>query len=355
MDQRNECFVEHIALEHKWRLGKYEIIRSIVRASGGGLIEDCGYDGTLLSDLFRAWKRFAREKMRQNAVRVFWMNLEGELLGLYHDIVSESYAHGPYRTFTLQDTKRREIAVASVRDRVVHHLVSDYLSSVYAKIFYPYSYASQRGKGIDAARWYVFQAIGAVGKLGRSVWIGKLDIRKFFATIHQETLLAILSQRVKDSRILWLCRNIIESFRAEGRGLPLGNLTSQWFGNIYLNDLDWHVRTVLHAPWYMRYSDDMIIVDDCEANVRQWIGSIRAFVADRLRLEIPLCKIDVVRLPTPIDVLGIVTDGQRQWLRSATRQRAEQRLSERFDQHHERLLETQCSYASIGVYGPIIE
>jgi retron-type reverse transcriptase len=289
--------------------------------------------------------------MKQKKVRQFWLSLEKNLAELYHDIMTLSYTHQPYEQFVIQDTKPRKISVAAVRDRVVHHYASQHLSQRYQKKFYSHSYASQKGKGTTAARKYVLDAIVALKKTsGEIVWIGKMDIRRYFENINHATLLSILSNVVQDTRIFWLCDTIVKSFGSNGKGLPLGNLTSQWFGNIYLNELDWYVKRILNAKWYMRYNDDMVVLSDNEKNVREWVEGIRTFAHERLHLDIPSDKIAVVELPNPIDILGIVTDGTRQWLRRATHNRAKRRLTKRIRALHHQLLDSQCSYASIGVY-----
>lgn len=158
------------------------------------------------------------------------------------------------------------------------------------------------------------------------------------------------TKRVKNARIHWLGDEIICSFGEQGKGLPLGNLTSQWFGNIYLDGLDQYITKTLRVRRYIRYNDDMIVVGECESDVWKWVACICAFVTEQLHLEIPRDKISVARLPTPVDILGVVTDGARQWTRTATRVRAEKRLRKRTRALHPKLLDSQCSYASIGVY-----
>lgn len=261
-----------------------------------------------------------------------------------------TYAHQPYEQFVIKDTKPRRISVASVRDRVVHHYVSRHLSCLYQKQFYPHSYASQAGKGTTAARAYVFKIIETFKKSGDPIWIAKMDVRRYFENIDHVILLSILSRTVTDQRIFWLCERIVKSFGSGGKGLPLGNLTSQWFGNIYLTELDWYVKRELKAKWYMRYNDDMLVVCHDREEAMSIVKKICAFVQERLHLEIPDDKIAVVKLPNPIDILGVVTDGSRQWIRKATRMRAERRLRRRMRSLHPQLLDSQCSYASIGVY-----
>lgn len=320
------------------------------RWGGGTPIHDFYEDEKLRAELFAAWKRFSRGKLTQKKVRNFWLCLEENLFTVYHDIITMTYRHQSYEQFVIRDSKSRNISVASARDRVVHHYVSRHLSRVYQKQFYPHSYSSQAGKGTTAAREYVFEIIEALLKEGESVWIAKMDVRRYFENIDHAILLSALSRTVADQRIYWLCESIIKSFGTGGKGLPLGNLTSQWFGNIYLTELDWYVKRELKAKWYMRYNDDMLVICRTEEDAMSIVKKICAFVQERLHLEIPDDKIAIVNLPNPVDILGVVTDGSQQWLRKATRVRAERRLYRRIRSLHPQLLDSQCSYARIGVY-----
>ncbi len=319
------------------------------RWGGGTVIEDVIEDDELRNALFGVWRRFSRGKLRQKKVQEFWMGLEENLLSLYHDIMHGTYTHQRYEQFVIRDTKPRKISVAAVRDRVVHHYVSYHLASVYARRFSVHSYASQTGKGTTAARKYVFGVIDTMQKNGSDIWIGKMDVRKYFENIEHSVLRELLFSALRDSRMRLLCEEIIRSYGTSGRGLPLGNLTSQYFANIYLHELDQFVLHTLKVKRYMRYNDDMIVLSESENAARQWVAQIQAFVATRLLFEIPRDKISIVRLPTPVDILGVVTDGSRRWLRAATRKRAEKRLRKCFTSLHPHLLDSQCSYASIGV------
>jgi hypothetical protein len=300
-----------------------------------------------MSDIWRAWHTFARGKWRQKSVQIFWLNLEENLFSLYHDLENGSYRHLPYRHFMVNDTKPRRIAVAYVRDRIVHQLLSTYLSRMYTKRFYEHSYAAQIGKGVSRARAYVLRCIRRYGS--RAAWIGKLDVRRYFASVDHTILLSLLSRRITDARVFELCKIVIESFGQDGRGLPLGNLTSQWFGNIYLNELDWHVKQNLRIRSYMRYNDDLIIVEAREEQIRVWVAMIQAFVVQSLHLSIPSSKVQITHIPEPFDILGLVTDGVRTWIRPTTARKARARIQKKQIRFDPMALETMCSYHGIGI------
>lgn len=307
------------------------------------------YDALVSKEnIWRAWKNFVPGKWQQTAVRKFWLNLEKELTLLYHDLNRGNYVHGPYHHFTVSDTKQRDVYVATVRDKVVHRIITEYLEVRYGSHFYRHSYAAQRGKGVTAARAYAITTINRLYEHSQ-VWIGKLDVQKYFSNVDHEILMKLLSRRVTDGKILAVCQKIIKSFGVGGIGLPLGNLTSQWFANVYLHELDWQAKHVLKIPYYLRYNDDMIIINADRRKVMEWSGVLQRFASEGLHLTIPPRKIELVGLPEPIDILGIVTNGHRIWTRLATVDRAETRMNIKYHELAPELLDAASSYYGCGI------
>lgn len=294
-------------------------------------------------EVWNAWQKFSRGKLHQRAVLDFWHRADEEVMQVYQELNDGTYRHGSYAHFVVRDTKRRDIYVANVRDRVVHQLIANRIEPIYFNHFYAHSCAAQRGKGVSAAREYLFDSIVELQNHGR-VWFVKLDVRHYFASINQEILLKLLARRVREEKLFALCRNVIQSFGTDGRGLPLGNLTSQWFANVYLHELDWHAKHLLGIRFYMRYNDDVLIVSRDETLVRKYVKEIQCFVTEELCLSIPDEKTSVGCLPETLDVLGMCTNGERKWIRLKTIERARKRIKEKRDACDERLLETFSSY-----------
>lgn len=295
--------------------------------------------------IWQTWNKFVKGKWRQKAVREFWLHLEANLDKLYHELEEGAYSHGPYYHFVAQDTKRRDIYVAAVRDRIVHQLVADYLEKIYAPRFYTYSCAAQKGKGLALARKYILTTIKSLQN-HHQVWIAKLDVKKYFASVNHHSLLEFLRRRIKNQQVLWLCRQIIEGFGNNGRGLPLGNLTSQWFANIYLHELDWQAKQVWRVKYYARYNDDVIIIETSRQKLEQYVKLIRQFVSQKLLLEIPESKTQIVCLPQVVDILGLCTNGNDAWLRPVTKKRIAKRLIEKQAELSVDLLDSLCAYAN---------
>lgn len=185
----------------------------------------------------------------------FEYNLEANLLSLASDIQSGIYKHGTYRYFEVNDSKRRLIAVAEVRDRVVHRLLYEHLVNIYDKRFIYHVWSCRQGKGLTGA----INVAQDNMRRYRNGWVVRSDIRKFFDNVDQTVLLEILARHL-DIVALRLCKEVIISYRASGKqvGMAIGNLTSQIFANIYLNEFDRYVVHYLKPLAYIRYGDDFM-------------------------------------------------------------------------------------------------
>ena len=160
-----------------------------------------------------------------------------------------------------------------------------------------------------------------------------------------------MRRRVNDEKVLHLLDLVLGSF-GQGRGLPLGNLTSQWISNIYLHELDHFVKHTLRIRRYLRYNDDMMVFGARHGYVAEAAVAIQSFASERLRLCIPDEKIAISCLPAKLDILGMYTDGTREWLRLATRRRAERRIGERMASLDPALYDIMCSYSGMGIVIP---
>lgn len=255
--------------------------------------------------LLWAWERFRSGKRRRYDIAEFDWNLEGSLLELADDLARGRYRHGPYETFVLCDSKRRRIDKATVRDRVVHELVFRLLEVEFNRSFIFDSYSSRRGKGTQNAlkRTWAFLAPWRAGQGGWYAVIG--DVRSYFAEVSHAVLVDCIHRRITDPRFLRLVDEIIGSFHTDGRpgrGIPLGNITSQVFANIVLHDFDLAAKHDLHLKRYIRYNDDVLAIvrqEDAARTVATLVGE-----ANRIGLDIGF---SVVRL-TPhaqFDWLGV--------------------------------------------------
>ena len=265
-----------------------------------------------------------RKRHKPDAVR-FDFAWESELLRLQRDLVAGTYAPGPYRHFLIHDPKRRTISAAPFRDRVVHHAVVNVLEPLFERRFIHDSYACRRGKGTHRA------LDRAQSFLRRHAYFLKTDVVKFFPSVDHEVLLGVLRHTVGDSRLLELLERILASGagvpdaeaapglfpgddpRGPPRpsGLPIGNLTSQFFANVLLDPVDHLVRDRLGIPGYVRYCDDLVLFADTKARLRQGQGELEGRLA-ALRLRLHANKTQVRPSGCGLKFLGFVLwPGQR--------------------------------------------
>ena len=236
----------------------------------------------------------------------FYFCLEEEIENLRAELADGTYRHGAYREFTIHDPKDRVIAAAPFRDRVVHHAAHDVIEPVIDKTFIFHSYACRKGKGshkaLNAAARYV--------KNNRFCFHG--DIKKYFPNIDHAVLKGIIRERIEDARLLALLDEIIDSANGlpskdggeKGKGLPIGNLTSQFFANLYLNELDHFLKSVLKVKCYIRYMDDFLAFAEDKKRLEEIKCKTREFLKERLKLQLHEGKSQIYKTKNGIKFLG---------------------------------------------------
>ncbi len=277
-----------------------------------------------LENLFTAWQEFLPGKKKKQDVQEFGARLTDNILQLHEELANFTYVHGPYKAFNISDPKPRNIHKAMVRDRVLHHAIYRKLYPFFEKVFIADSYSCQIGKGTYKAITRFNKFYIQVSKNNRrTVWVLKCDIKKFFASIDHKILLEILTGYIPDKNILWLLERVIKSFnfKTEGRGLPLGNLTSQLFCNVYMNEFDQFVKHKLKTKYYVRYADDFVFLADSKDAQLSLIPQILAFLAKRLKLSLHPGKVFIKTLASGVDFLGWVNFPYHRVLRNVTKRR----------------------------------
>ncbi|NTU66478.1 MAG: hypothetical protein HGB08_00985 [Candidatus Moranbacteria bacterium] len=257
------------------------------------------------------------------------------ILALHEDLINHTYKHGGYQAFKINDPKPRDIHKAKVRDRLLHHAVYRILYPFFDRTFISDSYSCRLNKGSHKAiRRFRKFANKASNNNTRTCWILKCDIRKFFANIDHEILMGILKEYILDKNIIDLLENIIESFHShdKGIGLPLGNLTSQLFVNIYMNEFDQFVKHKLKAMFYIRYADDFMILSENKKWLEDQMPVLQEFLQKELRLEMHPDKVYIKTLSLGVDFLGWVNFFDHRVLRKSTGKRMAKRLSKTHDQ-----------------------
>lgn len=279
--------------------------------------------------LFLAWEAFRRGKGAREDVQRFEFALEENIFALLHDLRSRSYKHGPYHAFLVHDPKTRRIHRATVRDRVLHHALVLALNPVFEPSFIAHSFACRRGKGTHRGVRSLDAMLRSVSRNGtRACHVLKCDISRFYASVRHDTLLHILERTLCDEEMLRLVREVVSSFTAgysnpgeAPRGLPLGNLTSQLFANVYLHELDMVIKHQLRVRHYVRYMDDFAIVSDDPVYLESLLPSVRMFIDRALGLTLHPRKVTIRKFRQGIDWLGYVLLPGHRGVRRSTRRR----------------------------------
>ncbi len=234
-------------------------------------------------NLHKAFRRAFGASGRHQEAYEFHFHLEKELLRLKKELEDNAYRPSPYRYFEISDPKKRTISVAPFRDRIVHHALVGILEPVFEKRFIYDSYATRKEKGTHKA------IRRAQEFMKKNYFFLKTDVAKYFDSISHDILMELLRTKIKDENVLILAERIIRNSDTsreiqEGVGLPIGNLTSQFFANVYLDPQDHYMKDKLGVKYYIRYMDDMVMFSDSRNELKDLLKQMRFFLSDRLRL-----------------------------------------------------------------------
>ncbi len=288
-------------------------------------------------NLYLASREARLGKRGKESCASFELNIEEELHKLCEEMACKTYRPGAYREFTVYERKPRKISAAPYRDRVVHHALCRIVEPVFEKSFIHDSYACRVGRGTHAA-------VNRFTQFCRTYrYALKTDIRKYFPSIDHEILLAKISKKIKCKDTLWLTGLIIDGSNkqeeiidyfpgddlftpfARRRGIPIGNLTSQFFANIYLNDFDHFIKEKLQYRAYIRYVDDMVFFAHDKRRLWQTARQIEEYLS-RERLSIHRAKTTVSPCAEGIDFLGYRVYPDHRRIRRDNAQRFERKL-----------------------------
>ena len=275
--------------------------------------------------LLSAFYQVRKGKRKSKAVLLFELNLEDNLFDLVTELQSRRYRLNEYCQFKVYEPKERLIRTLPIRDRVVQRAIHDVLYPIYNKMFIDDSYACRKYKGTHAGADRVTMYIRQLEKTGKIVYCLKCDIHKYFYSIDREVLKGIIKRKIGCEGTLWLLSLILDS-SPEEIGIPLGNLTSQLFANIYLNELDQHVKHCLKKRFYIRYMDDFLILSNNKAELAETKLQIEIFLQERLGLLLNH-KTQIFPVgPRAVDFLGYRIYSQYRLLRNDSKKRFKKKV-----------------------------
>lgn len=281
-------------------------------------------------NLLKAYYACRKSKRRSASATEFEINFEQELLAMSFQLKSQNYRLGKYTCFAITDPKIREVWAADFRDRIVHHLLINYLEPTWEKKFIFHSYACRNNKGAHKAIKNLKKTINNQNPK-KKLWYLKMDIESFFMHINRPILFSFIQKHINDSEILWLAKLIIfqnptDNYLIKGdkkilasvpknksffnappeQALPIGNYTSQFFANVYLNEADQFIKHSLKCPHYFRYMDDFLLLSEDEELLLKWQKEISNFLENQLRLKLHPKKQFLQPVACGIDFLGYV-------------------------------------------------
>jgi len=249
-----------------------------VKRTGHLFAEACAF-----KSLTAAALTAARGKKANPGVALFLWDLENEVIRLEEELRARSYRPAAYRTFKIRDPKERTICAADFRDRVVHHALCRMLTPIFERALIADTFACRQNKGPLAA------VKRAQGFSRRHDYFLKLDVHKFFDSVDHGVLKHQLRGKVKDPDLLWLLEVFIDHpvpWTERGKGIPIGNLTSQHFANFHLSGLDHYIKQDLRIGGYVRYMDDLVLWADEKDTLRDAAARIAGYLRERLALRV---------------------------------------------------------------------
>jgi len=306
--------------------------------------------------LLGAWRKAARGKRGRAAAARFERRLADRLLCLEKRLLSGEYSPGAYRHFHIHEPKRRRVSAAPFEDRVVHHALVAAIEPRFERLFLPDSFANRQGLGTH-------RAVDALQRHARTHrYCLRLDVVKHFAAVDHALLLERLARSIPESDVMELVARIVATGRGvlddeyrqvyfpgddllaacRPRGLPIGNLTSQFWSNCYLHPLDLFVRRTLGCRAYVRYVDDLALFADDKGRLREWRGAIIERLA-RLRLTVHERSAQAQPVTAGIPWLGFVVTPQRRRVKA----RKVRNFTRRLAAHYDAFCQGRSSFAEL--------
>lgn len=274
-----------------------------------------------LDNIYLAYRKARKGKSWQNTISRFDDDLDENIFNIRDSLIEKTFTTSPYIEKIIYEPKQRTIYKLPFNpDRIVQHALMNILEPIWDGMFIHDSYSCRKGKGIHAGSRRTMEFIRAVGP---GAYCLKMDIRKFYPSINHDILFDVVQRKIKCKDTLWLLEDIIYSIPG-GKNVPIGNYTSQWLGNLYLNELDQFLKHEHKIKHYIRYCDDFILLHQNKKFLHRMAEEIEAFLEDKLALD--LSKRDVFPVKQGIDFLGYRHFPDHILVRKSTAKRIKHRM-----------------------------
>jgi retron-type reverse transcriptase len=295
-----------------------------------------------LDNLYKAYFSARKGKTWQDTVIRFEDDLDENIFSIRDSLIDKSFTTSKYTEKRIFEPKERIIYKLPFNpDRIIQHALMNAIEPIWSSLFIYDSYACRVGKGIHAGSRRTMEFIR---KAGRNAYCLKMDIAKFYPSISHDILYDIVEHKIKCRDTLWLLEDIIYSIPGN-KNIPIGNYTSQWFGNLYMNELDQLLKQEYKIKYYIRYCDDFILIHEDKRYLRNVAEDIEQYLADRLDLRLSKC--DLFPVSQGIDFLGYRHFPDYILLRKSTAKRIQKRLKELPTKHAQGLITDEQLQSSI--------
>lgn len=291
-----------------------------------------------IDSLLYAHKRAFRGKRNSQVATSYNYHHMSKLLEIQQELREGTYRPLPYRHKEIREPKKRSIEAPAYRDRIVQHAIHNIMSPYYERFFVPGSQACRPGKGIH----YAAKLVQHFLRSKKPLYVCQLDVSKYYPSINHDKLMELIARKVKDKRLLDLLQIIVDStdsgtehdalfpsdsyYHTKGRrGIPIGNLTSQLFANIYLHEVDMFAKQTLKAKYYVRYMDDILLFHEDKAQLRRWQKQMTEFLYEELYLTVHPYKVRVYPAKHGVSFVGYTIYPHYMKLRGSTVRRFKRR------------------------------
>ncbi len=293
-----------------------------------------------------AFRKAQKRKSGKPYVIEFNNNLRENLKILRDELLWEEYKPRPLRTFIIRDPKVRKIRKSYFVDRIVHHAICNILEPIFEKRFIYDSFANRIGKGtLNAIKRFDKFKLKVSKNNTRNCYVFKADVKHYFDEVNHSILINILRRKINDKKVISLICKVLNN-HSEEIGMPLGNMTSQFFANVYLNELDQFVKHELKAKYYIRYVDDFVILHNDETILEGYNKKIDFFLKEKLQIELHPNKSKILLLNRGIGFLGFRNYPYHRLLRKANVRTMRKRINEEDYDSICEFLEGWMSYAN---------
>jgi len=257
-----------------------------------------------IENLLLAYKKARKGKTKKEYVQEFEENFHKNIKTLQKELLKETYLPKPLKTFIIRDPKTRKISKSEFKDRIIHHALCNIIEPLFERGFIYDSCANQKNKGIlFAIKRFEKYKRKVTKNLTSKGYCLKADIKHYFKEVDRKIIFKIIRKKIKCKKTLNLIKKILDNFEGQ-KGMPLGNLTSQFFANVYLNELDKFLKHKLKANYYVRYVDDFILLHESEERLKIWKYKIEYFLKENLKLELHPDKSKIINLSKGVDFVG---------------------------------------------------